>query len=302
MTGGPRPAGAFTYNSAMIVRSNPSCAALMALLILFRISSAQAQPDAQVPAPARTSPGILSLGYQDAFWISAGVLTAIPAQIRYQDMPPADTGSLDRQNDLWLMDRWAAGLHSPKAGMASDLVIYALIGLPMAATAWDSHQGRQTWSAAFSEAVVYAEALVISSSLDLLVRSTQVHPRPLVYGRNVPADERLSGEASGSFYSGHANGAFLSAVFFSYTHSLRNPDSEYKGWIWAGSLGAASTVAGLRIAAGKHFLSDVLVGAAAGSFFGWAFPRMHLRPGAGVPRADIRIDGDGCRPVLTWTF
>ncbi|MDQ3001336.1 MAG: phosphatase PAP2 family protein [Fibrobacterota bacterium] len=287
----------------MTARSNLPFAAILLLLILFRTSPAVVpQPDAQIPAPAILSSGILALGYQDVAWISAAVLTAIPAQIRYNDMPPADTGSLDRQNDLWLMDRWAAGLHSPKAALASNLTIYVLVGLPMAVTAWDSYQGRQTWSAAISEAVVYAEAMAIASSLTLLVRSTQVHPRPLVYGRNVPADERLSGEASGSFYSGHANGAFLSAVFFAYTHSLRNPDSENKGWIWAGSLGAASMVAGLRVAAGKHFLSDVLVGAATGSFFGWAFPRMHLRPGAGVPRAEILIDGDGVQPVLTWTF
>jgi membrane-associated phospholipid phosphatase len=286
----------------MASRPNLLSAAILAILILFRISPAQSRTEAQSALPALPSPGILVLGHQDLIWASAAILISVPAQIRYFDMPPADTGSLDRQKDLWPMDRWAAGLHSPKAHLASDLTLYALLGVPMAATAWDSHKGRQTWSAAFSEAVVYGEAMIISSSLDLLVRSTRVHPRPLVYGRDVPAEERLKGEASGSFYSGHANGAFLSAVYFAYTHSLRHPDSEYQGWIWAGSLGAASLVAGLRIAAGKHYLSDVLVGAAAGSLFGWAFPRMHLRPGAGVPKARIRIDGDGVAPVLTWTF
>ena len=31
----------------------------------------------------------------------------------------------------------------------------------------------------------------------------------------------------------------------------------------------------MRIAAGKHFLSDVLTGAAIGSFWGYAVPKLH---------------------------
>ncbi|MDB5104324.1 MAG: phosphoesterase PA-phosphatase related protein [Fibrobacteres bacterium] len=248
------------------------------------------------------SAGVLSLGYQDIAWASAAVLTAIPAQIRYHNMTASDTGALDR-NDLWFMDRWAAGTHSPKAALASDLLIVPLVGLPMAVTAWESWRGRQGWNGAVSEAAVYSEALLISSSLDLLVRATGVHPRPLVYGKDVPADERLSPEASGSFYSGHSNAAFLSAVYFSYTYSLRNPGSRYQGAIWGGSLGAAAFVAGLRVAAGKHYLSDVMVGAAAGSFFGWAFPYMHRRTGEGETGGlGVGMNGTSLYPMLTWTF
>jgi membrane-associated phospholipid phosphatase len=217
-------------------------------------------------------------------------------------MSPVDTNDLDADRDLWAIDRWAAGYYSPAAGLASDVLIIPLLALPLAATAWDSHKGNQDWRAAFEDAVIYWEALAISSSLDLIVRSTQVHPRPLVYGEDVPADERLSGEASGSFYSGHANGAFLSAVYFSYTYSLRHPDSGIKGWLWAGSLGAASVVGGLRIAAGKHYLSDVVVGAAAGSFFGWVFPYMHKRDRKAGMRLGMAIGGSTPYPVVAWEF
>jgi membrane-associated phospholipid phosphatase len=252
------------------------------------------------PAPPRT--GVLELGHQDIGWASAAVLLAIPAQIRYFGMSPVDTGALNR-DDLWTMDRWGAGLYSHKAGVASNLGIFPLLGLPMAVTALEALQGGQSWGAAVTDGVVYAEAMLISSSLNLLVRSTGIHPRPLVYGRDVPASDRLSPEASGSFYSGHANAAFLSAVYFSYTHSLRHPGSRYQGAIWAGSLAAAATVAGLRVAAGKHFLSDVVVGAAMGSFFGWAFPYMHRnREREEEGGLDVGMNGSWPYPLLTFTF
>lgn len=282
--------------------SSVRAAALLGLLLVFQPARARSGADLRPPGPSGPG-GALSLGKQDLFWISASILSAIPAQLLYLDMPAADTANLDRNRDLWIIDRWSAGTYSPAASLASDAVVLPLIALPMIATAWDSRAGRQTWGAVFADAVVYGEALSLSSSLDLLVRSARVHARPLVYGKDVPARERLSGEASGSFYSGHANGAFLSAVYFSYTYSLRHPGSEMQPWIWSGSLGAAALVAGLRVAAGKHYLSDVAVGAAAGSLFGWLFPWMHRKGGSTGPAAvDMRLDGNGFQPVLTWTF
>lgn len=272
-------------------------------LPLFLALALAGAPRAQSgPALQGPSTGVLALGKQDFFWISAAILASIPAQIRYYDMPPSDTGSLDRQKDLWLMDRWAAGLYSPKISLASDFAILPLVALPMAATGWESYRGRQTWKAAFSDAVVYGEALTLVSSLDLLVRSLRVHPRPLVYGKDVPAKDRLSGEASGSFFSGHASAAFLSAVYFSYTYSLRNPDSDHQALIWTASLGAASMVAGMRVAAGKHYLSDVLVGAAAGSLFGWGLPYLHRKGGESAAGLQMQMNEVGIYPVLTWNF
>ena len=257
-----------------------------ALLLSALASPADSHADQAEPAtvsgkPAAAEPArVLALGNQDFAWIAAAILTAIPAQLRYADMHHVDTSALDREKDLWAMDRWAAGLYSPKTALASDILVIPMVGLPMAATALEAWNGRQSWGAAFYDGVIFSEALALSSSLDLLVRSTQVHPRPLVYGKDVPANERLSGEASGSFYSGHANAAFLSAVYFSYTYSLRNPDSRYQGVVWAGSLGAA-----------------------AGSFFGWAFPYMHRKKAGGSALGlDVGMNAETPYPLLTWTF
>lgn len=267
------------------------------LLILPASALTPAPPDGD----SGIAPAHLSLGTQDWYWVSAAALVNIPAQILFRGMDPVDTGALDRNADLWPMDRWVAGRYSPIASNASQAMILAMGAVPMVASAWDARQGVQSWNSAMADAVVFLEAISLSSALDLIVRSARIHPRPLVYGRQVPARERLAPNASGSFYSGHANGAFLSAVFFAYTYSMRHPDSEYKGWIWAGGLGAAATVAGLRVAAGKHYPSDILVGAATGAFFGWAFPRMHRVEHSGVGLS-LRRDRLGVHPQITYRF
>lgn len=244
----------------------------------------------------------LALGRQDFFWIPASILASIPAHFRYQGMAPVDTGALDRR-DLWPMDRWLAGRYSHAPALASQILILPFGALPMALSAWDARNGRQTWSSAIADAVIYSEAIVLTSSLNLLIRSMRIHPRPYVYGSQAPAARRLGGEASGSFYSGHANGAFLAAVYFSYTYGLRHPESEYRGWIWAGSLGAASVISGLRMAGGRHFLSDVAAGAAVGAFFGWAFPRMHkARSDGEAVSMSVGWDHSGLHPRIHFRF
>jgi membrane-associated phospholipid phosphatase len=204
---------------------------------------------------------------------------------------------------LNLVDRWVAGTYSTKAGLASDLLVVPFGAIPIALTALDAFRGNQELEPVITDAVIYSEAIAFSSAFSLLVRSLQIHPRPLVYGHDVPAKERLSGEASGSFYSGHTNAAFLTAVYLSYTYPLRHPEFKGQPWLWAGSLSIASGIAALRVGAGKHFPSDVIVGAAAGAFFGWVFPRMHLKPKrSGIARVELTRDHLGLYPKVIWTF
>lgn len=262
----------------------------MALAALLGATAAYAAPS-----------GPYALGPADYFWAPAAVGMGVFGQLRYQKMRPADTATLDRAKDLWLMDRWAAGQRSPAAGFASDAVVYPLIAAPAVVAGLEWAMGRESFGGAFAEGMVYAEAQVLSSGLDLWVRSLRVHPRPLVYDRGAPASERLSGEASGSFYSGHSNAAFLAATFFSYTWSLRHPGDGSNPYVWAGTLTAAAGVAGLRIAAGKHYLSDVLVGAATGTGFGLLFPWMHRRQQEDGKGLGLEL-GPEAFPVITWRF
>jgi membrane-associated phospholipid phosphatase len=271
------------------------------------IASRAADPAAtpSLAPPSAVPP--FELGPADYAWVPAIAAVGAFGQYRYFGMEAADPAD-HRRSDLWAMDRWAAGNYSAAAAHLSDGIILPLVALPMALSAWDAYAYRGTasggWKVFLTEAVIYAEAMSLSSSLSLLVRSTGVHPRPYIYGSDAPKDAMESEEASGSFYSGHANGAFAAATYLAYTYPLRHPEFRHKGLLWAGTLGAATTVAGLRVAAGKHFPSDILVGAGAGAFFGWLFPRLHLKAPGGGNKAELRLRpaGEGVHPELVVRF
>ncbi|HQB65683.1 MAG TPA: phosphatase PAP2 family protein, partial [Fibrobacteraceae bacterium] len=102
----------------------------------------------------------------------------------------------------------------------------------------------------------------------------QLWPRPFLLG-DKGGDDRLKGQAYGSFYSGHASAAFSVAVFTSYWFQNTYSSSKYTPYIWASSLTLATTVSVLRVAAGKHYPTDVIVGALMGSLVSFSILKIH---------------------------
>lgn len=276
---------------------------LTALLSIFVMTSGRtfAENNDSVNSEL-TGQSTMRLDWKDAAWLSGAIAVQLPAQILFRDMSTTDSSQLNRQ-DLFFFDRWVAGAYSPTAAMASDLVVIPFCALPTALAAWDGWKEGKGLKPGLVDAVVFGEALAFSSALDLMVRSLQIHPRPLVYGTEAPQMNRSAGEASGSFYSGHSNAAFLAATYLAYTYPLRHPEFKQKGLLWVGSLAVASGVAGLRVVAGKHFPSDVIVGAAAGSFFGWAFAKMHIQSDRKTGMSlNMIIDQYGYHPQIAFKF
>jgi membrane-associated phospholipid phosphatase len=92
-----------------------------------------------------------------------------------------------------------------------------------------------------------------------------------------------------SFYSGHTSFAFALATSAGSVATLRG--YRWAPAIWAVGLVAATTVGYLRIAADRHWFTDVLTGAVAGTAVGVGVPYLfHRRRGehriALVPLAD----------------
>lgn len=189
-------------------------------------------------------------------------------------MPPTNLGTLSKQ-DIPEYDRWAIRFYSPAVSTLSDISVVAWAAAPMAISLYDNKFKWGQMTPLTTDMLVYFETMLYSSTLDLFVRALRVHPRPFVYNTDAPQSDRLSPEASGSFYSGHADAAFATAVYMSYTYSLRHPDYKGKVYLWTGSLAVAAGISSLRIFSGKHYLSDVVAGAAMGSLFGFVVPWFH---------------------------
>jgi membrane-associated phospholipid phosphatase len=233
---------------------------------------------AAIQAADESSPFTFSWPRETAL-LTTGLAGQVIGQYRLQTMAPARPDEL-RRSDLSPLDRWNAGTWNPAADAASNVAAVATGGLMIWADAWQGARGDQTWRPLLEDALVLAQAAAWNSAIDLNVRAARVHPRPFVYGTAAPESDRREGQAAGSFYSGHASAAFLGAVYVSTVYPLRHPEFEHSGWLWAGSLTAAATASWLRVAAGKHFPSDVLAGAAMGSLVGFGFVQIHLKDGA----------------------
>ena len=67
------------------------------------------------------------------------------------------------------------------------------------------------------------------------------------------------------------------ATAYSYLFMQRHPGSKLIVPVWVLSEGMAAATAYLRVAAGKHFYTDVLTGAIVGSAIGLLIPYLHRR-------------------------
>jgi membrane-associated phospholipid phosphatase len=123
--------------------------------------------------------------------------------------------------------------------------------------------------------LIVAEAVALSASLNQLTKFLVGRERPFVHALDPEWKDRTAQPSDNnlSFFSGHTTLAFAVAVSGATVATLRGYDTA--PYLWAiGGLMAVAT-GWLRVAADRHYLSDVLVGAAVGSLVGWAVPWLH---------------------------
>ncbi len=228
-------------------------------------------------APATHSAEGRSLQFQwnlEASLLWGGTIGQVSGNYRLNSQPAPNRNSF-HPDGLFPWDAWVAGNYSSDAARASDMLSLAAL-TPIMLFGSYSLVDRIDVDEFAVTLLVLGEAALLNSAVNLWVRSFGLHPRPYVLGEKAPRSLRERPEANGSFYSGHASAAFMTAVFTGYVHQARFPDSPWNKWIWAGGLGTATAISTLRVVAGKHYPSDVLVGAAVGSFFGFYLPYLHL--------------------------
>ncbi len=171
-------------------------------------------------------------------------------------------------------DRGAVGNHNAFADVTSDVTAVAAMVVPPLLDLIDVGHGE----AFQSDAVVFAETLLVNGALVELAKYAIQRPLPRTYA----GDPSLINSPGGyrSFYSGHTSTVFAALTAMAMTLRLRYGE---RWWPWAVAAGVGSSVAVERVAAGRHFPSDVLVGAVAGSLVGILVPALHAHHVAIVP-------------------
>jgi len=176
------------------------------------------------------------------------------------------------KEDLLGFDRKATTNYSVNAARWSDAALLLSISSPAILMCFSS--ARQD---ALDLGVMGAQNLFFTTATTMLVKNTTKRIRPYAYNSEVPLEKKLNKDSRQSFFSGHTSLAFASASFLSTSYSHYFPESDSKYLVWGASFGLASTVGFLRYKAGKHFPTDIIGGAIAGSLIGWGISEMHKK-------------------------
>jgi len=199
---------------------------------------------------------------------TAGILYVVPGAVGLPNgapsCAPCDPASLPG------VDRWALRPVSATVGAVSNLALVGVAG----SAAFLSVYGLPG-AQARGNAAVLANSMAWTAATTEWLKVIVRRKRPVLYtsdtsGATAAATDRGNQE---SLPSGHASVAFAAATTYwmlarreHLPHGTRNTILLY-----AGAVG----VAALRVAAGKHFPTDVVAGAALGSAVGWLVPTIH---------------------------
>jgi membrane-associated phospholipid phosphatase len=211
-------------------------------------------------------------------WKKDGLIFGLEIPFAYlgvmvdQSISPLTENELEtlRVQEVNSLDRFATKNYSKQAAHLSDILLYTCILSPL--TFLLSKNIRGDLGTVFG---MHTESLILSLFIPTYSKIAFGRVRPYAYNPDVPMDQRLSSDARKSFFSGHTSIAFGSMVFVSTVYSGYFPDSKWRPYVWGGTLLLASTVGYLRIAAGSHFLTDVIAGAIVGSAVGYIIPKIH---------------------------
>lgn len=212
--------------------------------------------------------------YKDGAWVLGGfALTGLGfyTVLNKDDLTLQELNNLSK-DDIWSIDRWAAGNFSESASNLSDIPFYGAFATPFLFLL-DS----KTRKKAGQLSVLYLETLTTTAAMFTLTAGLIDKSRPKVYNPDVPLSTRLSNNSQRSFYSGHVAATAASLFFAVQVFSDFFPESKAKPYLWTVAAVVPAIVGYYRIEAGKHFLTDSILGYAIGAATGILIPRLHRK-------------------------
>jgi membrane-associated phospholipid phosphatase len=169
---------------------------------------------------------------------------------------------------------WSNPDHASLASNLSGFVVAPVFGLGLAiAGALTSED--PTTARVLDDTIPILETVTLSQSLSQIVKFSVGRARPYAHF-DAPAPHQIDDDLS--FFSGHSAltfGIATSAGLIAHRrHSWTEP------YIWAGGMTLAAATAYLRMAADKHYFTDVLTGSAIGVLAGLTVPSLMCRTGS----------------------
>jgi len=144
------------------------------------------------------------------------------------------------------------------------------------------------------DALLITEATVVAGVLNQIAKFGFARERPFVHylPRAPTAIRELTASPSDdnlSFFSGHTTIAFAIATSSATIATMRG--YKLAPLIWGTGLAFGTSIGYLRIAADKHYFSDVMTGAIVGSIVGVGIPLLFHSPKGGGAAANASAQG-----------
>lgn len=211
---------------------------------------------------------------KDGIWITSAVgLNVIGVKIIQEkdDLSLTDLNKLSK-DDVWGVDRWAAGYYSEKANEDSYIPFYASFIMPLALLLNENER-----SHAGQISVLFVETMATTGALFTVTAGLVEKSRPLVYNTSLDSDKRIDSDEQRSFFAGHTAATAAATFFVAKVFNDFNPDSPLKPLVWGIAAAVPASVGYMRIKAGKHFLTDNLIGYGIGAAAGILIPELHKK-------------------------
>ncbi len=257
---------------------------LFASLCLSVSLLAAAPPATAQQASPADSPYRTRLSVDGPIILGLGVLSGTGLYLVQQKKGLTDAGlaALDK-NDVPKFDRFAAGNYSENAQLAGDVMCYGSMvvapGLLALNPATKSHYGQVLG--------LYLETVATTTAIFTMTVGNVTRYRPYTYGPE-GGDARKGKIATNSFFAGHTAHTAASTFFAAKVFHDFNPDSPAQPFVWGAAALVPAAVAYSRMEAGKHFLSDNIVGYAVGATVGIVVPQLHKAGTKGYSFAPVQ--------------
>jgi membrane-associated phospholipid phosphatase len=182
-------------------------------------------------------------------------------------------------NEVNSFDRVAIGNSNPTLETISDVTVMLAILSPPILDAFDLGFSKE-----FEKDMwVYVETFSMNTFLNTSAKYIVQRPLPRTYASSASTDYR-------SFYSGHT-----STFFSTLSTAAMTINSRYNqgAWPWLAMVGMGTIVALERVAAGRHFPTDVMTGAVVGTAVGVLVPYLHQKTNSNLVVAAAPIEDGG---------
>jgi membrane-associated phospholipid phosphatase len=250
-----------------------SVSILAVLCVLCASADSRADEVNELRYDARIDVAVTAVG--GLWWLSTEMMKAdlVPEKCRwcYRAKDGADllnpVDGFVRSSLLWKDTNTAATLSS---AVAFFIEPGAMMGLTALASANEHAVDRFP-----VDALLITEATVLAGDINQIAKFAFARERPFVHFlprapdavralTDSPSDDNLS------FFSGHTTLAFAIATSAGTINTLRG--YRLAPLVWGAGMTMAASVAYLRIAADKHYFSDVMTGVVVGSVIGIGIP------------------------------